>query len=504
MVHKVKVPRLNANEDEILVADVIVAENTEVMEGDELFVVETSKAAVSVESEVCGYVRKLFVEIGKMVKVGSLACIISNTADEPLPEEEPEEADSKDSAVTRKTTAKERLRAKKKRESKSEGSYQETKNDTPAAQSAVVSSSDLDWVRDARLEIEKLNTDVRKSDLDKLEGFLPDDATMRPIALFIGDNIQIGKGSIITARKLYIGSDVTIAANTLIEADTLYLGDCAKIGENTKISTIECIVSNGVFVGDNVEVDLSGGRSAESRLLLGPASLVSPRSFVNTCREVVLETESALSPGVMVFTHRFWQSVFDGYDTLFAGVRLCPKSWVGGGCHVLPGAVIGEGAIVMSNSTVVEPIPPFTFVGGVPAKVLRKNIKRNLSPVEKDHIMRGILSEFIDLLVFKNCLVKELPQTDAYLVSLPDGSERTLIFLPDDCSSQAPAIPDRSIVLSFGQDLPAIGQMSFFNLSSNLFSGVEDRLTHEVRNFLRRQGIHFQPYGWDANYKHGL
>lgn len=39
---------------------------------------------------------------------------------------------------------------------------------------------------------------------------------------------------------------------------------------------------------------------------------------------------------------------------------------------VLPGVTIGEGAVVAAGSVVVKDVPPFTIVGGNPAKVLRE------------------------------------------------------------------------------------------------------------------------------------
>ena len=29
----------------------------------------------------------------------------------------------------------------------------------------------------------------------------------------------------------------------------------------------------------------------------------------------------------------------------------------------------------------------------------------------------------------------------------------------------------------------------------------QDRIAHEVRNLLRRQGLRFKPYGWDSGYR---
>jgi acetyltransferase-like isoleucine patch superfamily enzyme len=46
--------------------------------------------------------------------------------------------------------------------------------------------------------------------------------------------------------------------------------------------------------------------------------------------------------------------------------------WIGFDSCVLPGVTIGEGAIVGAKSIVAEDVPPFTIVGGNPARVIRR------------------------------------------------------------------------------------------------------------------------------------
>ena len=69
----------------------------------------------------------------------------------------------------------------------------------------------------------------------------------------------------------------------------------------------------------------------------------------------------------------------------------------------------------------------------------------------------------------------------------------------EDCDAA-----ERAVYLTLGTKIePGEGQ-SVFDLDQRHFSGFEDRLTHELRNFLRRRGIRFTPYAWDTNYRKGL
>ncbi|HEY8684711.1 MAG TPA: acyltransferase [Chloroflexota bacterium] len=48
------------------------------------------------------------------------------------------------------------------------------------------------------------------------------------------------------------------------------------------------------------------------------------------------------------------------------------RATIGANCMLLPGVVVGEGAIVSAMSLVNHDVPPGEFWGGVPARLLRK------------------------------------------------------------------------------------------------------------------------------------
>jgi len=45
--------------------------------------------------------------------------------------------------------------------------------------------------------------------------------------------------------------------------------------------------------------------------------------------------------------------------------------WLGEGCVILKGVTVAERAVVGANAVVTKDVPPFTVVGGVPARVIR-------------------------------------------------------------------------------------------------------------------------------------
>jgi acetyltransferase-like isoleucine patch superfamily enzyme len=46
--------------------------------------------------------------------------------------------------------------------------------------------------------------------------------------------------------------------------------------------------------------------------------------------------------------------------------------WIGANVAILDGITIGDGAIIAANALVTKDVPPYTIVGGVPAKELKK------------------------------------------------------------------------------------------------------------------------------------
>ena len=46
--------------------------------------------------------------------------------------------------------------------------------------------------------------------------------------------------------------------------------------------------------------------------------------------------------------------------------------WIGARAIILKGVTIGKGSVVGAGAVVTKTIPPYSIVGGVPAKILRR------------------------------------------------------------------------------------------------------------------------------------
>lgn len=65
------------------------------------------------------------------------------------------------------------------------------------------------------------------------------------------------------------------------------------------------------------------------------------------------------------------KSVTNAWDNK-GDIAIGNDVWIGYEAVILPGVTIGDGAIIGARAVVTKDVPPYTIVGGVPAKPIRK------------------------------------------------------------------------------------------------------------------------------------
>lgn len=116
---------------------------------------------------------------------------------------------------------------------------------------------------------------------------------------------------------------------------------------------------------------LGGPGAISPDLVAGPYAYVGPGCRI--CPRVVLGAYVMFGPEVAIMgaDHRF---DLPGVPTIFAGrpepvtTRIEDDAWVGLRAILLAGVTVGRGAIVAAGAVVTRDVPPYTIVGGVPAR----------------------------------------------------------------------------------------------------------------------------------------
>ena len=134
-----------------------------------------------------------------------------------------------------------------------------------------------------------------------------------------------------------------------------------KCGKNVDIEHGAFIASGvGIEIGDNSGVGLNAR-------IAGPLTIG---------RDVMM------APGVMIFTQNH------AMDDLSIPMRLqtAPKKkvtigddvWIGANALIMPGVTVGSGSVIAAGSIVTKDVPPYTIVGGNPAKIIKTRDGREL------------------------------------------------------------------------------------------------------------------------------
>lgn len=124
--------------------------------------------------------------------------------------------------------------------------------------------------------------------------------------------------------------------NNSIFEDGIYISDCS----NLKIGKF-CHINENVFIQ---------GANIGSHVMIAPNVAILNESH---------EHENLAIPMIMQPT--------TGKSNPLIGNDV----WIGRNAIILPGVIIGEGSIIGAAAVVTRDVPPYSIVGGVPAKIIK-------------------------------------------------------------------------------------------------------------------------------------
>lgn len=108
--------------------------------------------------------------------------------------------------------------------------------------------------------------------------------------------------------------------------------------------------------------------------------------------------------------HDDWIAPIDFSNKLY--VTIGNDVWIGRQAIIMDGVTIGDGAIVATGAVVTKDVPPFSIVGGVPAKVIKYKFPpemiERLEEIQWWNLPDEEISKIIDLFHTKNPTLEDL------------------------------------------------------------------------------------------------
>lgn len=163
-----------------------------------------------------------------------------------------------------------------------------------------------------------------------------------------------GDGSVDLTRLRRCGVGVVVEEGVRIfHPETISIGDRVYIGHEA--------ILKGYYKGS---------------MEIGDDTWIGQRCFFHSAGGIRIGREVGIGPEVKILTssHDFGperQPVIR-YPLVFKPVEVADGVDLGIGCMLLPGARVGEGAVIGAGSVVTKHVPPYEVWVGVPARFLRR------------------------------------------------------------------------------------------------------------------------------------
>lgn len=128
-------------------------------------------------------------------------------------------------------------------------------------------------------------------------------------------------------------------------------------------------IGSWVWVGRNNAL-----RCHEGELYIGRNTIFGTDNTVNCYGKIYIGPECLFADSVYVvdFDHNYWDPVISvrSQGIYTEAIRLEGNIWVGTKATILRGVTVGEGSVIGAMSLVNRDVPPYSVVGGIPARVI--------------------------------------------------------------------------------------------------------------------------------------
>jgi acetyltransferase-like isoleucine patch superfamily enzyme len=188
---------------------------------------------------------------------------------------------------------------------------------------------------------------------------------------------KFGKG-ICFSKDLMMGKNCRIGSNVII-------GRAVKLGNNVSIG--KDVFFENIEIGDYTSVE---GRVictgyGNGKIKIGRNSYIGIYNVLDWSDNITIgDFVHIAGPSTGLWTHTSAPMCLNSIPLDEKSKKYRPTApiviesnvYIGGNCTIYPGIKIGHHSIVAPNSAVTKDVPPYTMVGGVPAKII-KNLPKS-------------------------------------------------------------------------------------------------------------------------------
>jgi len=183
------------------------------------------------------------------------------------------------------------------------------------------------------------------------------------------------ESGVFVSRRANVGKDCHLGRECSISS-RVTLGNNVRIGEGARLSNIK--------IGDNTMIE-SGVKivgTAKGKITIGKECYIGVNNILDSSDDISIgDYVHVAGPSTGLWCHSSAQMCMNSIPLNdkerdpfrpTSPIVIENNVYIGGNCTIYPGVTIYHHSIIAPNSAVSKDVGPYTFVGGVPAREIKK------------------------------------------------------------------------------------------------------------------------------------
>jgi acetyltransferase-like isoleucine patch superfamily enzyme len=152
------------------------------------------------------------------------------------------------------------------------------------------------------------------------------------------------------------------------------LSGTINFGSKVHIKDYSTLRGSNIKIASNVHIHENVFIRSSEYIIIGENSTINRNSCI--LDKVIIGKNCSIAPNVVIVgsNHLFKDAsiLIKSQGSEIKGILIEDDVWIAANVTILDGVTIGYGSIVAAGAVVNKSVPPFSVVGGVPAKIIGK------------------------------------------------------------------------------------------------------------------------------------